>query len=204
MIGEVSQASMPQSTNHYPCQGELPRTATLRTPSLHNPIASSCKTPPITPHQPVAYTMADPLSIVASIIGVTAVGLSVAQSLYETISAVADAPASAQSLETELRIICQVLDTLAEYVEAGATAPSCLPDILRQLDIEIRAVATLVDSHHATQSNGIRQGINNVMWTFKSEEISEIRNRIGRYQQLLAISLTLATKLSLPLDCMIR
>lgn len=138
--------------------------------------------------------MADPLSIVASITGLTAIGLGVARSLYQTISSVADVPASARSLHTELRIICQVLDTLADYIEKGVTAPRCLSDIVEQLDIEIRAVRNLVDRHRDVNANSLRQGVNGVVWTFKSEEINEIRDRIGRYQQLLGISLTLATK----------
>lgn len=62
------------------------------------------------------------------------------------------------------------------------------------MEIEIRAVRDLVDSHQESHQNAFRQGMNHVAWTFKSEEINEIRDRIGRYQQLLTIALTLATK----------
>lgn len=139
--------------------------------------------------------MADRLSIIASIPGIVAIGVGVVSPLYRTIS---DALESARLLHIELQATCQVLSTLAAYVTAGSTIPPCLQDIVTQLNIDIQAVDKLIASHQDRQPRAIRLGIKQAIWVIQSVEINAIRDRIGRYQPLLAIALTLATK-SVPL-----
>lgn len=125
--------------------------------------------------------MADPLSIIASIPGVVAIGVGVVSSLYRTLFAVADAPESARMLRIGLQVICQVLPTLAAYITAGSTIPPCLQDIVTQLNIDIQAVDKLIACHQDRQPRAIRLGVKQAIWVMQPVEINAIRDRIGRY-----------------------
>lgn len=132
--------------------------------------------------------------IAASITGLATFAATVGKSLYQTFSAVANAPASVRSLHTEINIISMSLSTLASYTDAGATAPDVLPEILNELESTIESLREMVEQQQRAQPNALLRGVNQVIWTFKSEEVEELRARIGRYQQLLSMSLTLATQ----------
>lgn len=132
--------------------------------------------------------------IAASIIGLATFAATVGKSLYQTFSAVANAPASVRPLHAEINIISMSLSTLASYIDAGATAPDVLPDILTELENAIEDLRKMVEKQQRAQPNALLQVVNQVIWTFKSEEVEELRGRIGRYQQLLSMSLTLATQ----------
>lgn len=131
------------------------------------------------------------IGLIASIAGVTAIGLALSQTIYKAIQGAANAPDAVRGLDKEIRIICAMLDALTESLNDGAKVPPGMPDIIDQLGDDLRRLSAIVERHLPVRANAMRQVFSQVKWMTHTGEVNHLRARIGRYRELLLHSVTI-------------
>ncbi|KAL0632422.1 hypothetical protein Q9L58_008708 [Maublancomyces gigas] len=131
------------------------------------------------------------IGLIASIAGVTAIGLAHSKTIIKAIQGTANAPDAVRGLDTEINIIFMMLDALTESLNDGAKVPPGMPDIIHQLGLDQRRLSEIVERHLPVRANAMRQVFSQVKWMTHTGEVNHLRARIGRYQELLSHSVTI-------------
>jgi ABC-type transport system involved in cytochrome bd biosynthesis fused ATPase/permease subunit len=148
-------------------------------------------------------TMADPLSITASVIAVTTLAYTSSKMLYQTISGIQDAPEALAHLKTDVETLCDTIHSLQQGFE-GKDADAALSESQKSNLREIKP--TLEACHNACNAFKAkvdklthRSTEGHVSWRdrlkiqFQEKEVTAFQARLGSYKSTLAIAVEFAT-----------
>jgi hypothetical protein len=139
----------------------------------------------------------DPLSITASIAGITMAALQSAQFLTKTIDNIRGAPATVTSISTDLRAVQPLLQSLARALQDSSSQIILSEQIkhaVENCDIACRAFQTQVGhwTKHSTEDK--------MFWMdrwkialFGLEQINTFRGQISAYKGTISVALSTAT-----------
>lgn len=142
--------------------------------------------------------MADPLSLVSAIVGLTAVGTKLFNQLYQFIESFRSAPSNVLSLARELEDLCSILTRLESTLNSGVRHEVLwlgLRDVLESCVKRFSQLEMLV------KACGIRGGDGRFVrqwkkwrWTFQEKEVTALRIQLEAHKATLNITLLLATQ----------
>jgi hypothetical protein len=139
----------------------------------------------------------DPLSITASIVGITVAALQSTQFLTKTIDNIRGAPATVTSISTDLRAIQPTLQSLARALQDNSspiTLGEQIKHAVENCDIACRAFRTQVE--HWTKRSTEDKMFWMVRWKvglFGLERIKTFREQLGDCKITLTVALSTAT-----------
>lgn len=142
--------------------------------------------------------MADPLSLVSAIVGLTAVGTKIFNQLYQFIDSFRSAPSNIVSLARELEELCSILTRLESTLNNGVRHEVLwlgLRDVLESCVKRFSQLEALVKVY------GIRPGDRKIYWqwkkwrwTFQEKEVAGLRVQLEAHKATLNITLLLSTQ----------
>ena len=135
----------------------------------------------------------DPLSVIAGTTGTVAFAITSAMMLNNFVASIIDAPADITAIASDAQALIKILDTLQGWLEKDVIRPAaarslsgslnvCLTS-LNQLRLAIRPYTKVNRSDHSTfkwHSFG---------WTFKKQEIRDLRDKLQHSKATLSISI---------------
>ncbi|KAK5069389.1 hypothetical protein LTR51_008639 [Lithohypha guttulata] len=133
--------------------------------------------------------MADPVSIVSGIVGLTAFAIQSSKALYDVIETVKNNSRSVRELKAELSSLVSVLDSLRDTLTLSETGMSALQSPLLRCGRLCEEFAVLIgkcSSHSDSARFSLRDSI---MSTYRSKDISELRSLLAAYKSTIAIAL---------------
>ncbi|KAF3482190.1 uncharacterized protein GIQ15_04949 [Arthroderma uncinatum] len=134
--------------------------------------------------------MADPLSITASIVGITAVALKATKSLYEMVKRYKCRDTSLRRLQNELEDFTNILNSLIEMSDAE-------PSVLKLLEGPIERCSQVCSEFEQSMEEFARKPKIGILdWTkmeFKKGDINEFIDTIGGYKLTISVGLGIIT-----------
>ena len=133
--------------------------------------------------------MADPVSVAAGIVGLTAFAIQSSKVLYDTIESVKNNSRSVRELKEELSSLSGVLQSLQETLAIAEIDFSALQTPLLRCGRLCEEFSILINkcSQHADSGRfSIRDFI---ATTYKGKDINELRSLIAAYKSTIAIAL---------------
>jgi hypothetical protein len=145
----------------------------------------------------VVLVAMDPLSITASIVGITMAALQSTQFLTKAIDNIRGAPATVTSISTDLRAVQPTLQSLARALQDNSspiTLGEQIKHAVENCDIACRAFQTQVEhwTKHSTEDKMFWM----VRWKvglFGLERIKTFREQLGDCKSTLTVALSTAT-----------
>jgi len=133
--------------------------------------------------------MADPVSVAAGIVGLTAFAIQSSKVLYDTIESIKNNSRSVRELKEELNSLSGVLHSLEETLAVAEIDFSALQTPLRRcgrLCEEFSVLIKKCSQHGDPGKFSIRDFI---AITYKGRDITELRSLIAAYKSTIAIAL---------------
>lgn len=146
--------------------------------------------------------MADPLSLLSSLAGLTAVGAKLSVDLYQFIDTIRSAPGDIRSLAKELTDLCSIikrLQTTFNNTSNGSLQHKELSkDFLNVLDScmeKFLQLQVLLKTHEIKSTDGIlARKWKQWSWTLQEKEVTALRAQLEAHKATLNITLLLATQ----------
>ena len=149
--------------------------------------------------------MADPFSIVATVIGLTGTAIKVSRLIYDFTSDLGRAWGALHAVSNELSLLCTVFNRLERSLredfdcappfpvgmsrELREVLDSCV-NVLRQLEqIVIRFIG-----EKRRKGGGLRDLQNRVKWVFEEKNIARIRASLEAHKETLNVTLLITLK----------
>jgi hypothetical protein len=143
--------------------------------------------------------MGDPLSVLASIGGLIAIGTSLVTGLTTTISKARSAPASIQALSKELKTLCTALSNLEtvfklpDVLRNPLFPVDILSELLENIMADFVAVQKEVGSYTARPEAGALQQVwRQFRWGFREGDVRELRDDIAAYKATIVMTISAA------------
>ncbi|KAH0603938.1 uncharacterized protein H6S33_006969 [Morchella sextelata] len=143
--------------------------------------------------------MGDPLSVLASIGGLIAIGTSLVTGLTTTISKARSAPASIQALSKELKTLCTALSNLEtvfklpDVLRNPLFPVDILSELLENIMADFVAVQKEVGSYTARPEAGALQQVwRQFRWSFREGDVRELRDDIAAYKATIVMTISAA------------
>lgn len=135
--------------------------------------------------------MADPLSIVASIAGLVALGAHVTNGLAELISAAKTADSQLTELTDDLLILCTILieiEAISTWRESGGG--NLLPVALQRCERTLMELQGIIEVFQdSIARGGLQKRWLQLTWINKQKQIAAISARISEHKATLMLSL---------------
>lgn len=131
------------------------------------------------------------IGLIASITGVTAIGVALSQTIYRAIQGTANAPDAVQGLDKEINIICEMLQALTVSLNDGAAVPPGTKDIIEQLGEDLERLSAIVERYLPVRRNAAKQVWSQFKWMLHTGDVKHLRDRIGRFRELLLQSVSI-------------
>ena len=148
-------------------------------------------------------TMADPLSVTASVIAVATTAYKSSQALYEVIDTITQAPESFRALNADVKALNNLLALMVDAIEAKkqvASLPAAQTACLKALELPLHGCAQACEnfkakldelmSHSSDRHTSMRDRIK---LHFRSKEIESLQFKLGSYKSTLSIALSFAS-----------
>jgi DNA repair ATPase RecN len=147
--------------------------------------------------------MADPLSITASVITVATLAYSSTQTLYQTLSAIHDAPEAFAHLKTDVETLHEIIHSLQQELEtkdADADLSDAQKSNLREIKPSLEACHSACDAFKGKIDRVLRHSKDGhtslrdrLKLQFQEKEIRAFQARLASYKSTLAIALDFST-----------
>jgi hypothetical protein len=145
-------------------------------------------------------TMADPLSMAASLVAVTSLALTSTQILYNAIDSLVNAPQTIANVKNDLGAVQTVLQSLSKVLE-DRQAPA-VESVLNQmgLNFALKSCKTVCDdfaatiakyTSHSTEARFAKR--DRLTVSFRKSKIAAFTERLGLCKQTLSLVLNCAT-----------
>lgn len=136
--------------------------------------------------------MADPLSITASLLGVTTVALQATKSLYETVKRFRDRDKTLRRLQNELGDLTNILDSLTQVTHTEQSVLTLLQGPIERCSQVCREFEQSMESFSKKSKTGFRD------WTkmeFMRGDMNEFIDTIAGYKATISVGLGTITML---------
>jgi len=146
---------------------------------------------------PTTTTMADPLSISASVAGLLSLTLSVSNACFQYLSSVRNSSASVASFYQEIGSLKSVLVRLDELTHTLSTSSQYLTSLnsLSLLDGIAECRQGLEQIHEKLDRrfgrNALSRGFHCLMWPFAKQETLDIVKRLYRFKSIFYLSMSI-------------
>ena len=147
--------------------------------------------------------MADPLSVVAGIVGVLAFTASTARSLTTLTAAVRDAPNDIVDLRLELQNLSALIQSAHDVVSKHPMRPDDAPlaetvrDCLEHCQVIMQSIQSQL-KQFLSKSGGRRSPMRVISWTMRKSEIRSLRVRLGDSKASLQLAITVLNAYVVP------
>lgn len=164
-----------------------------RLPARQNIIPTSILPPTLINPQPptIDYSMADPLSIVASIAGLLTLGVQVSTGLAQIISDAKAADSLLTELTTDLLVLYEILSKLkllSRWRESGSD--HLVPITLERCHESLKeAQAIIVMIQESIAKGGLQKHWVQITWSGKQKQIAAISAKISEQRSILMLTL---------------
>ncbi|KAH8731664.1 hypothetical protein GQ44DRAFT_767512 [Phaeosphaeriaceae sp. PMI808] len=144
--------------------------------------------------------MADPLSIIASVVTIAGLAYSSSKALYELILTIRDAPSEFQGLNQEINTLSHILDSLktslpkraATLGESQLTCLTAIEQTLQGCDLACKAFKDKVNGLTVHSQDGKRSFRDGVKLKFQSKSIKDFHMKVVSWKASLALALDVA------------
>lgn len=158
----------------------FPRTITPLHPQLHS-----------TPTPTTDNSMADPLSIIASITGLVALGVKVSNGLAQIISEAKAVDALLTELTNDLLVLCTILaevEAISTWRESAGD--HLLPAALERCDRTLKDLQAIIEIFQKSVARGgLQKRWLQATWASKQKQIASISARISEHKSTLTLAL---------------
>ncbi|KAJ0375418.1 hypothetical protein COL26b_006297 [Colletotrichum chrysophilum] len=140
--------------------------------------------------------MADPLSIVASVIGVVTAAVQVTQALHDFIGGIRDAPQNLYDTSDHLKALTDILDKFEVELRKHNETPGSLSTLLSQAKPTIEACQTACNEFHAWLKRATRHSdASHISWRdriglqYEDKTINAFKSRLQSYESTINLAL---------------
>lgn len=144
-------------------------------------------------------TMADPLSIAASISGILGIGLRVSITLADVISDAQSAHSELTELLNDVIMLCEILRKIEASTSnwKASTADPLLPGIFERCSASMNDLYTTINTtQEAFVNGGLSKMWLQATWFSRKKEIAAIATKITSYKSTLALTLQMQNALA--------